>query len=361
MCGFVPPLCNFAIQPTAMDIYKLLKFNQFIKSHRIKFLGLWVLSVLNKRYLAIQMDPVLACNLRCKMCYFTDAEFVKTHMKGMFKEDDLEPLAKAVFKNALKLQIGCGAEPTLFKHNTRLIQLAKENKVPYISMVTNGNLLSAADISAFAEAGLNEIIMSMHGVHKESYENLMDKGNYEKFRDVLKAITDQKKKTPGFRLRINYTFNTDNFYELQDFFTLFGEYAIDIIQFRPIDKIGETTYSNFSLRDIETDYNKVLAPLRTEAAKRDITILAPQSVVRNEAESLVVKTSNDSSYIQPYTYYYISPRYSWKDGYDWRTETFASWQKRTGWNNILLRNVLRSRKALESPNRNMLNYSVDIN
>jgi hypothetical protein len=49
-----------------MDIYKLLKFNQKIKNHRIKFFGIWLLSVLNKRYLAIQFDPVLACNLRYK-------------------------------------------------------------------------------------------------------------------------------------------------------------------------------------------------------------------------------------------------------------------------------------------------------
>lgn len=345
-----------------MDIYKLLKFNQLIKSHRIKFLGLWALSVLNKRYLAIQMDPVLACNLRCKMCYFSDAEFVKANMKGMFKESDLEPMAKAVFKNALKLQIGCGAEPTLFKHNVQLINLAKQHKVPYISMVTNGNLLNAESIAAMAEAGLNEIIMSMHGVYKESYEDLMDKGEYTKFHEVLKAVTEQKKKTPGFRLRINYTFNTNNFYELQDFFRLYGHYAIDIIQLRPIDKIGDnTTYSNYSLKDIENDYKKITGPLKEEAAKRGITILSPQSVIRNEAESLKVKTGNDSSFIKPYTYFYISPKYSWKDDYDWHTETFAEWQKRNGWNMELLKNAFRSRKTLENPNRNMLNYSVDLN
>ncbi len=86
-----------------MDIYKILKFNNTIKSHRIKFFGLWLLSVLDKRYLAIQFDPVLACNLRCKMCYFTDDEYVRANMKGIFQEKDLEALAQVNFKNALKL------------------------------------------------------------------------------------------------------------------------------------------------------------------------------------------------------------------------------------------------------------------
>jgi molybdenum cofactor biosynthesis enzyme MoaA len=344
-----------------MDIYKVLRLNQYIKNHRIKFLGLWALSVLNKRYLSIQMDPVLACNLRCKMCYFTDDEFVRKNMKGMFKQEDIALMARAVFKNALKLQIGCGAEPTLFKHNTELIEVAKSYGVPYISMVTNGNLLSNEDISAFANAGLNEVIMSLHGVHKETYENMMGKGDYEKFHQVLAAITEQKKVNPGFKLRINYTFNKDNFYELADFFKVYGDYAIDIIQLRPIDKIGETAYNNFSLASIENDYAEVLDLFRAESEKRKITLLSPQSIIRNEEESLKVKTSNDSSYLKPYTYYYLSPKYSWKHDYDWREESFASWKKRNRWNQELLGNAFRSRASLESINRNMLNYSVDIN
>lgn len=72
-----------------MDIYKILKFNNFIKSHRLKFFGLWLLNVLDKRYLAIQMDPVMACNLRCKMCYFTDEAYVRATMKGVFQEEIL--------------------------------------------------------------------------------------------------------------------------------------------------------------------------------------------------------------------------------------------------------------------------------
>ena len=77
-----------------MDIYKILKFNNSIKSHRIKFLGLWILSILNKRYLAVQIDTVMACNLRCKMCYFTDENYVKNNMKGMFSLEDLDAIAK---------------------------------------------------------------------------------------------------------------------------------------------------------------------------------------------------------------------------------------------------------------------------
>jgi MoaA/NifB/PqqE/SkfB family radical SAM enzyme len=344
-----------------MDIYKILKFNNYIKSHRIKFFGLWLLNVLDKRYLAIQFDPVLACNLRCKMCYFTDDEYVRANMKGIFQEKDLEALAQVNFKNALKLQIGCGAEPTLFKHNTKLIEIAKNHKVPYISMVTNGNLLEQKDIADFANAGLNEFILSMHGVTKETYEDLMDKGVYEKFHGVLKNITEQKKENPSLKLRINYTFNEDNFHQLKEFFKVYDDYAIDIIQLRPIDKIGETTYDNFSLKAIEKDYAEVSGFLKIEASKRGITLLFPKTISREENESYIVKTENNSSYLLPYTYCYVSPKYHWKEDFNWKEESFAHWKKRNHWNSLLLRNIFISKKELEKPNRNMLNYTVELN
>ena len=344
-----------------MNIYKLLKLNNYIKNHRIKFLGLWLLSVLDKRYLSIQFDPVLACNLRCKMCYLTDEDYVKKNMKGIFPEDKLEKLGNTIFKNALKLQIGCGAEPTLFKHNTKLIKLAKKHQVPYISMVTNGNLLEKKDIFDFANAGLNEFILSMHGVTKATYENLMDKGNYDKFHSVLREITNQKVLNPNLKLRINYTFNEDNFQELKDFFNIYGQYAIDIIQLRPIDKIGETTYNNFSLKKIETIYLEISHFLKLESQNRNITFLYPQSIYRNEKKTNKVKTKNDSSYLLPYTYCYVSPKFFWKENFQWETQTFSDWKRQNNWNWKLIKNIFISKENLEKTNRNMLNYTVDIN
>ena len=344
-----------------MDIYKVLKFNNSIKSHRIKFLGLWLLSILNKRYLAIQFDPVLACNLRCKMCYFTDDEYVKKNMKGKFPIEELELLAQKIFKNALKLQIGCGAEPTLFKNNVDLINIAKKHKVPYISMVTNGNMLKETDISDFSNAGLNEFILSMHGVTKSTYEDLMANASYEKFHDILNQISNQKKVNPNLKLRINYTFNEDNFHQLESFFETYCQYKIDIIQLRPIDKIGETTYNNFSLEKIVKDYFKISEFLRIECEKRKITLLHPESISRDENISFKVKTNNDSSYLIPYTYCYVSPKYFWKDDFDWKNENFSDWKFRNNWNLKLLKNIFKSKESLYEDNRNMLNYSVSIN
>lgn len=341
-----------------MNIYKILKINQKIKNHRVKFLGLWFLSVFNKRYLSIQFDPVLACNLRCKMCYFTDSDLVKK-MKGIFKDEDLPKIAAVNFKNALKIQIGCGAEPTLFKNVEKIITLANQYQIPHISMVTNGNLLTKEKISNYSQNGLNEFILSMHGVYKESYENFMDKGKYEIFHEVLESISKEKETNKNLSLRINYTFNKDNFYEIKDFFSFFGKYDIDTIQFRPIDKIGETAYNNFNLQEIEEDYSKIIQEFINEAKNRKINVLAPTSIKRATGTN-VVNNSNDSSYLVPYTICYISPDSFWKKDFDWRNQTFSQWKKDNHWNWKIFKNIFISKKKLDKINRNMLNYSVEM-
>ena len=319
-----------------MDVYKLLRLNSRIKSHRLKFLGLWLLSVSGKRHLSIQLDPVLACNLRCTMCYFTDAEFVRKKMKGIMKKDDLARISDVIFKYALKLQIGCAAEPTLFKDNVRLVELAKEKKVPFISMVTNGNLLDKKQIFELVSAGLDEFIISMHGVHKETYEKFMGLAQFEKFHETLSEITAVKQQFPQVKLRINYTFNSDNFGELRSFFERCGKY------------------------NIEDQYPDLVANFQEEAVKRNITLLFPASVKRNENQSLKVAGNNDSSYLMPYTYCYVGPDFFWKDDFDWRNEGFAQWQARNRWNWRLFKNIFVSKSTLASLNRNMLNYDVEI-
>ena len=81
----------------------------------MKLLGIALSHFIKRRYFGVYLDPVLACNFRCKMCYFSDVEKRK-ELTGIMSEQDVRAVAKAVFHRAVKLQIGCGAEPTLYPH-----------------------------------------------------------------------------------------------------------------------------------------------------------------------------------------------------------------------------------------------------
>lgn len=334
-----------------MNIYKLLKLNRKIKSHRIKFLGLFLLHKFNQRYLAVNLDPVMACNLRCKMCYFTDADYVKT-LKGQFKEEELKQVAKTIFKRALKLQIGCGTEPTLYKDLVKVVELGKMYKVPYISITTNANLLDEQKIENLLKAGLNEFTISLHGVTKSSYENFMKKASYEKFHDAFKAFAKLKSKY-NFKVRINYTFNKDNFYELEEFFKHFDGNSFDILQIRPIQKIGNTEYCDFDLETIRSDYPSLIKNIKNSCKENNIILMAPDEIPRK-------KETNPSSLIFDYTFCYVSPQKFWKEGFDWKNVSFNAYSKKIGWGSILLNNAFKSKSKLKSLT-NRLNYEIEFN
>lgn len=334
-----------------MNIYKLLQLNRKIKSHRIKFLGLFLLHKLGKRYLAVNLDPVMACNLRCKMCYFTDEDYVRT-LKGQFKNEELDQVAKTIFNRALKLQIGCGTEPTLYKELDYIVSLGKQYKVPYISLTTNANLLTEEKIENLLKAGLNEFTISLHGVTKESYESFMKKASYEKFHNTFRAFEKLKAKY-DFKVRINYTFNKDNFFELKEFFTHFNGKSFDILQIRPIQKIGNTEYNDFDLESIREDYIKLISEIRLQCKANNIILMAPDEIPKLDKR-------NDSSLIFDYTFCYVSPQKFWKDGFDWKRKTFNKFSKEIGWSKTLFFNIFKSKTQLKSLS-NKLNYEIELN
>ena len=332
------------------NIYFLLKLNRYIKSIRLKHLGIYFLHITGKRYFCIFLDPALACNLRCKMCYFSDPEKRKT-LKGTFQMSELNKLADALFHRILKLQIGCGAEPSIFPHNKELILLGKAKGVPYISMTTNANLFSDKDWWELVESGLDEVTLSLHGVTKEKYEYFMENASYEKFHASMSVLTKIKRDYPNFKIRVNYTVNKDNLNELSSFFQVFGNYAIDILQIRPIQKIGDSDYDEFSWEEIYEHYDSILDKIKIDCKERSITCMVPNK------EDLI-KSENEGSSIVQTTYCYASPQGIWHDDFNLETDTYETYAKRAKLGTRLLKNVFRSKKSFNKGKEN-LNYEIN--
>lgn len=333
-----------------MNYYKLLKLNTLITNPRLKLLGLYTLHLLNKRYVAVHFDPINACNLRCKMCYFTDKEYVKK-LKGAFDPKEIPLFSNAILKNAVKLQIGCGTEPTLYKHLHLIFKEASKQQVPYISLTTNANILKKEDLEEWAKNGLHEITVSLHGVYKNTYENFMQKGNFNLFLESLKIITETKIKYPQLKLRINYTFNEDNFEELAVFWKVFGNFSIDILQIRPITKIGNTTYSNFDLSNIIPKYESFYNKMLSDCKSRNTLLIAPNSLQLSTKESI-------HSIIREFTYCYISPTTFWHKDFDWKNENFNNYAKRTKWSLKIFKAVFSKKTALNKLKNKNLNYNL---
>ncbi|MDH6306228.1 molybdenum cofactor biosynthesis enzyme MoaA [Parabacteroides sp. PF5-5] len=335
------------------NIYKILRFGTLIKSKRIKLLGIWGLHILGKRYIGIFFDPVLACNFRCKMCYFSDEGWRKEH-KGVLSFDDIELIGKALFHRALKFQIGCGAEPTLHKDLIKIIALGKQYKIPYISLTTNGNLLTKEQLLEAAEAGLNEITVSVHGLTEKTYESLMTNGKFDVFRQLLENISAVRKQYPAFKLRINYTINNDNLDELSNLWDVIG-YDIDVLQLRPIQKIGESEYADFDRKAIYDKYDTILLPLIEECQRRNIICIAPK-----KENILLLETDEETDdRIEKATYCYVSPASCWKDDFDYRKDTFDSYAKSHHTGKRLFRNIFQKNNSRKVDVTRKMNYDIN--
>ncbi|MCC8142763.1 MAG: radical SAM protein [Tannerellaceae bacterium] len=232
-----------------------------------------VISYIGKEIYRCFSGPVLACNLRCKMCYFSDEEERKKY-RGILQLADIQQIAKGLFHRAIKLQIGCGAEPTLHKDLAAIIGLGKEYNIPYISLTTNGNLLTKEKLREAVVAGLNEITLSAHGFTRETYEYFMTNASFDAFCRLLSDIREVKKEFPGFKLHINYTVNRDNIKELTHVWETTGG-AMDILQVRPVYEIGESEYRNFDLDYIYNNYDQFIQPVIDACVERNIICLAP--------------------------------------------------------------------------------------
>jgi len=286
------------------------------------------------------------------MCYFTDEDYVKK-LKGVFDKNDLDRLGKVILKRALKFQVGCGTEPTLYKYLEEVFKTAKIYKVPHISLTTNANLINKTKLKSWVKAGLNEIIISLHGVHQNTYESFMQKGNYYTFLKSLQIITEIKKEFKHFSLRINYTFNENNFNELSDFMTVFGNYDINTIQLRPINNLGNTAYQNFKMDTIIPVYDEFLKKFKKDCKQKIIILIAPSS------SDKLVQRKNIESLIYNYTYCYISPTAFWHKDLNWKQETFNEYAKRKKISNIFIKNMFSSTKKINRLKTDNLNYDIN--
>jgi MoaA/NifB/PqqE/SkfB family radical SAM enzyme len=309
------------------NIYRLLRLNRIVKSHRIKVAGLLAARLAGIRHLFMRLDPIMACNLRCRMCPFGHPESRK-RIKGVFTEAELSRLAEIFFPKIYQLVIGCGYEPTTYKNFMGILDRARDFRVPHVGLITNGQLLSERHLNRFIDLPLAELTFSTHGVRKETYEHFMVKASYERFLhglDTLKALK-RSRRSPWPRLRLNYTVNAQNLEELSGFFEVFGSFGVHTLQIRPM--FGDL-YPEGRLKETDVArYRRIIADLSGECKKRGIRLMAT-------VEDPAHQEMNYSSVLLPLVYLIANPEQVWREDFDWRKESYDEFCRRNRWSRHL--------------------------
>lgn len=345
----------------AINVYKLIKMATGKGLPMpMRLLGLWGMHVVGKRTIGIFIDPVLACNLRCKMCYFSDAE-KRASMKGKMDSSQLDLVEKALFHRGLKLQIGCGAEPTLYSDLEDIVKRGKRSGIPYISLTTNGQLIASGrvDLMRLVEAGLNEITLSLHGTDKETYEYLMPGADYDKLLKLVNIIREVKREHPQFVVRVNYTVNSLNVDNLagDKFWRLWGEgKVVDVVQLRPVQDLGVSEWRDFDHTSLKEKYDDTIGAIVKECKARGITCLAPDL---SQIDAVNEVQDAGSAIIEDFSYCYVSPSSCYKDDFNLQTDTYESYHKRHQSAGALFASAFRSNKSRERHISKKLNYTVN--
>lgn len=294
-----------------MDFYRLFKRILGLKSPRVKLLMLAAGRLAGMRYVGVFVDPVMACNIKCRMCYFSDPAS-RPKPQGLMSRTMIDALARSVFPRALKVQIGCGAEPTVYKDLVYLIEAARKARVPYIEMTTNGQLLTYESVSQAVESGLGGITLSLHGTTAATYEYLMEGASFARFREVVDMLGRIQHQYPAFKLRVNYTACNMNKAELAGLWSLFGHTRIDILQVRPIQRVGDTAYNDFDIDDHDGFMRDVIDPVAAECRRRGTIALLP---TRDNVENVNKLTSRANALIEEFTYCYVTPQKCYRDDF----------------------------------------------
>lgn len=344
---------------------KLYQILRIVASGRVpasvKLLGLATMHALGRRTIGIFIDPNSGCNLQCKMCYFSDPKRRSEIVKGgIMSDEDIDKVEKALFHRALKLQIGCGTEPTLFPRLQQLVERAKRAGIPYISLTTNGQLLvdnPRLSLRGLVEAGLCEITLSMHGTSKEVYEELMPGARFEKLVTLIAILTEIKRDFPEFKIRVNYTVNSLNITDLYDgkFWRLWNTVKPDIIQLRPVQNMGDSAWQDFDLTPLKENYNCSFGEMAEVCRKNGITLLAPTLA---QIDSVATLQDGTSAIIEDFSYCFVSANQCYKQDFDINSDTYERYHKRhrTAWN--LVKAAFKGKKARARHASKKLNYTV---
>ncbi|MCG8580150.1 MAG: radical SAM protein [Bacteroidales bacterium] len=283
------------------------------------------------------------------MCYFSNKEYRKAS-KGSFSEKNMEDIARIFFPQALQVVLGCGAEPTINNNFMNLLELAALHKVPNISLVTNGLLLRNQQIDRMHQIGVNEIILSAHGLTKASYERFMINGQFDKFINLITKISDIKKEGSQIKLRINYTVNNDNLEDLLLFHNFIENYSIDAIQVRPIMDIGGKYSKEMSDESIKI-YNSHISQLQITCKSNGVKLLA------NTSDVSYTETNKDSNIIES-IYTYISPKTIVQFSLGDKINSLKAYKKEVNWYRNLFKGFIKRKKSDNKFHKHSMKYDI---
>lgn len=148
------------------------------------------------------IEPTNYCNLKCPECPSGLGEL--TRPIGLLKLDDFKEFIDQIKGYGFYIQLFFQGEPYINKNLPSMIRYAQDNNI-YVSISTNGLLISKKNIDTIIENAPDKLIFSIDGLDEETYQNYRAGGTFKKADDGLKLLLRRKeelgKKRPFVELQ----------------------------------------------------------------------------------------------------------------------------------------------------------------
>lgn len=141
----------------------------------------------------VQIEPVGACNLRCKMCPINYRDDQPLHGNRRYMEYDLYTRIVDQFTNLKTLHLQGLGEPMLHPQFFDMIAYAV-NKGIRVTTNTNLTLLTPARAEQCITSGLHTLHFSIDGTDAETYENIRLNAHFDKVISNLENLVEAKKR-----------------------------------------------------------------------------------------------------------------------------------------------------------------------
>ena len=129
-------------------------------------------SVIESYPIDIIAELANVCNLRCSMCFQSDAELPvsKTTKVSYMTMDTFKKIVDESAKHHLPaLKLSWRGETMLHKNFVEMIKYAKSKGILEVTTLTNGTLLDEAMCRAIVDSRLDQIVVSIDGITKETF------------------------------------------------------------------------------------------------------------------------------------------------------------------------------------------------
>jgi MoaA/NifB/PqqE/SkfB family radical SAM enzyme len=164
-----------------------------------------------------EIETVNACNATCAMCTVNDWG---KHRNPFMSDEMFKKIADELIESkdiVRTINLSRDGEPLLDKKLEEKITYLKESGIKHITFSTNASILNNKRTLALLKSGLDEIMFSIDGLKKETFEKIRAGLCFEKIVDnVLNFIKLRNETSSSVKIRVRMVLQEENVAEVEE-------------------------------------------------------------------------------------------------------------------------------------------------